>query len=80
MTKTICDFGGLDGATHKDDQPMAAVAATDFADWPLRQPIMDLFLQHMVATSRPCFSGDATSRKQRRSSEDAFSSLDASLA
>jgi len=30
-------YGGLASAKNKDDQPLAAAAAADFADWLLRR-------------------------------------------
>jgi len=47
FVKGICDYGGLDGVdkeVHRQDQPLAAAAAADFADWLLRQPVMDKHL------------------------------------
>ena len=44
LAKAICDFAGLDGPKTKHDQPVAAAAAADFADWLLRQDIMNNYL------------------------------------
>ena len=44
FAKAICDFAGLDGAKNKDAQPLAAAAAADFADWILRQEVMNGYL------------------------------------
>mmetsp|Transcript_11324 Transcript_11324/g.33894 ORF Transcript_11324/g.33894 Transcript_11324/m.33894 type:complete len:82 (-) Transcript_11324:120-365(-) len=45
MSKAVCDYAGLAGAKNKDGQRLAAAAAAHFADWLLRQPVMDAILR-----------------------------------
>ncbi len=40
LAKAICDFAGLAGAKNKDDQPLAAAAAADFAEWLMRKDVI----------------------------------------
>jgi len=46
--KAVSDYAGLDGVDkkeHKKDQPLAAAAAADFANWILSQDVMDYYLK-----------------------------------
>jgi len=48
LSKGISDYAGVDDAKSKSSQPLAAAAAVDFADWVLRQPVMDAHLSSSV--------------------------------
>jgi len=45
LVKAICDFAGLAGLKDKEGQRLAAAAAAHFADWFLRQKVMDSVLR-----------------------------------